>query len=70
MLDGRYSIEGNYEPQAGLNDIFSQMGEILYHHSPEKEADYTPKGALPMVSVDQAAKELLEFLKNEANNNK
>jgi hypothetical protein len=67
-MNGRYTIEGNYEPQAGLNQIFGQMSDILHHHAPQKEPDYTSKGIHPMVSVEQAMRELAELLKNEANN--
>jgi hypothetical protein len=60
---GRYHIEGNYEPQAQLNNIFGQMSDILNAHAPQKEPDYSSKGLHPMISVDQAAKELLDMLK-------
>ncbi len=56
-------IESNFKSQAGLTDLFSQMKDILNHHAPEKEPDYSSGGIHPMVSVDQAAKELLELLK-------
>lgn len=62
-MNGRYVIEGNYEPQAGLENIFGQMKDILHHHAPEKETTYDVKGLHPMISVDQAARELLELLK-------
>lgn len=65
-MEGRYFIEGNYEPQAGLNNIFGQMKDILNHHAPEKEITYDAKGLHPMISVDQAAKELLELLKSNS----
>jgi hypothetical protein len=64
MFEQRYHIEGNYEPKAGLSDIFSQMNDILNHYAPQKEITYETIGIHPMVSVDQAAKELLELLKN------
>ncbi len=60
---GRYHIEGNYEPQEKLNNLFGQMSEILNAYAPQKEPDYSPKGLHPMISVDQAAKELLDMLK-------
>jgi hypothetical protein len=44
------------------------MSYILHHHAPQKEPDYTSKGIHPMVSVEQAMRELAELLKNEANN--
>ena len=56
-------IENNFQAQAGLTNLFSQMKEILNHHAPEEEPKYDSRGILPMVSVDQAAKELLELLK-------
>lgn len=65
MFGERVQFEGNYEPQKGLNDMFSQMKDILNHHAPQKEPDYSSGGLHPMISVDQAAKELLELLKGE-----
>lgn len=65
-MEGRYFIEGNYEPQAGLNNIFGQMKDILNIYAPEKEITYDAKGLHPMISVDQAARELLELLKNNS----
>lgn len=65
-MDGRYFIEGNYEPQAGLDALFGQMKDILNHYAPEKETTYEAKGLHPMISVDQAAKELLELLKSNS----
>jgi len=56
-------MEGNFQSQAGLNNLFSQMNDILNHHAPQKEPDYDIKGLHPMISVDQAAKELLELLR-------
>jgi hypothetical protein len=70
MLENRYSIEGNYEPQAGLNQIFDKIQNILDYHAPQKEPDYSSSSLHPMISVDQAAKELLELMKNETNSNK
>jgi len=70
MFENRYSIEGNYEPQAGLNAIFDQMKDILDYRAPQKEPDYNSSSLHPMISVDQAAKELLELMKNEAHTNK
>jgi hypothetical protein len=66
---GRYQIEGNYQPQAGLNEIFGKMNEILNIHAPEERKEYSPRGLHPMISPDQAARELLELLKGETNNN-
>jgi hypothetical protein len=66
MFGGRVQFEGNYEPQKGLNDMFSQMKDILNHHAPQKEPEYFSSGLHPMISVDQAAKELLEMLKGVA----
>jgi len=43
--------------------MFSQMTEILNHHAPQKEPDYISGGLHPMISPDQAARELLELLK-------
>ena len=62
MFSGVY-MEGNFQSQAGLNNLFSQMNDILNHHAPQKEPDYDIKGLHPMISVDQAAKELLELLR-------
>jgi hypothetical protein len=66
MFGGRVQFEGNYEPQKGLNDMFSQMKDILNHHAPQKEPEYISGGLHPMISVDQAARELLEMLKGVA----
>jgi len=66
MFGGRVQFEGNYEPQKGLNDMFSQMTDILNHHAPQKEPDYISSGLHPMISPDQAARELLELLKGGA----
>ena len=63
MFGERVQFEGNYEPQKGLNAMFSQMTEILNHHAPQKEPDYSSGGLHPMISPDQAARELLELLK-------
>lgn len=60
-------ISGDFSTQANLNNLFGQMKDILKTHAPEEELSYESKGLHPMVSVDQAAKELLELLKNEAN---
>ena len=68
--NNRYSIEGNYEPQAGLNQLFDKMTNILDYYAPQKEPDYISSSLHPMISVDQAAKELLELMKNEAHANK
>jgi hypothetical protein len=57
-------IENNFNSQHGLDKIYGQISNILNHHAPEKELDFNPKGSLPMVSVDQAAQELLSMLKN------
>jgi hypothetical protein len=65
MLLDRCQIERNYKPQAGLNEIFGKMENILDHYAPQKEPDYSSSSLHPMISVDQAAKELLEFLKKE-----
>ena len=68
MFD-RYQIEGNYEPQKGLDQLFGKMDEILTQHAPQEKRSYSPKGLHPMIDPDQAAKELLEMLKGETNNN-
>lgn len=65
MFGGRVQFEGNYEPQKGLNNLFSQMSEILNVHAPQKEPEYNYKGLHPMISPDQAARELLEMLKGQ-----
>ena len=56
-------IESNFQSQAGVNNLFSQMNDILNHHAPQKEPEYDTRGLHPMISVDQAAKELLELLR-------
>jgi hypothetical protein len=62
-------IEGNFQAQGGMTNIFSQISEILNHHDPQKEPDYFSRGLHPMISPDQAARELLEILKNPTINN-
>lgn len=68
MFD-RCQIERNYAPQDGLNQLFGKMDEILTQHAPQEKRSYSPKGLHPMIDPDQAAKELLEMLKGETNNN-
>jgi hypothetical protein len=62
MFEG-VKIENNFNSQHGLNKIYDQISNILNDHAPEKELEYSSKGSLPMVSVDQAAQELLNMLK-------
>jgi hypothetical protein len=63
MFGGRCQIERDPNLQNNIQNIFGQMSDILGHHAPQKEPDYDAKGLHPMVSVDQAAKELLNMLK-------
>lgn len=65
MFGGRVQFESNYEPQKGLNDMFSQMKDILNIHAPQREPDYAYKGLHPMISPDQAARELLEMIRSQ-----
>jgi hypothetical protein len=67
-IDFSSFIERNSDSQSKVKGLFDQMKEILNHHAPEEEPKYDSRGILPMVSVDQAAKELLELFKNETNN--
>jgi hypothetical protein len=63
MFGGRCQIERDPSLQNNAQNLFGQMSEILSHHAPQKEPDYDVKGLHPMISVDQAAKELLDMLK-------
>lgn len=64
MFGGRCQFDSNYEPQKGLNNMFSQISEILNTHAPQKEPESFSRGLHPMISPDQAARELLELLKD------
>ena len=66
----RCHIERDSKQQEQIGQIFSQMKDILNYHAPQKEPDYMSGSILPMVSVDQAAKELLEVMKNEIDTSK
>jgi len=63
MFGGRCQIERDPSLQNNIQNIFGQMSDILNAHAPQKEPDYSSKGLHPMISVDQAAKELLDMLK-------
>jgi hypothetical protein len=63
MFGERCQIERDPSLQNNIQNVFGQISDILNHHAPQKEADYDVKGLHPMVSVDQAAKELLNMLK-------
>lgn len=62
MFD-RYHIERDNQQQKKVNEVLSQMVDILNHHAPQEKSIDTKNG-LPMISVDQAAQELLSMLKN------
>lgn len=62
MFD-RYHIERDEKQQKQMGEIFNQMTSILNHYAPQEEK-ISMKNGLPMVSVDQAAQELLAMLKN------
>jgi hypothetical protein len=56
-------MESNFQSQAGLTGVFSKMNEILNKYAPQEENKYSSKGIHPMISVNQAAQELLEMIK-------
>jgi len=64
FIDGVH-IESNFNSQAGLNDIFNNMKDILNHYAPQEEPKYDSKALHPMISMEQALKELLAMSKNE-----
>jgi hypothetical protein len=71
MFDpSRCVIERIDNPHINSDNIFSQMKNILDYHAPQEEPDYSFKSLHPMISLEQALKELLELSKNEANTNK
>lgn len=63
MFGGRCQIERDNTIQKNIQNTFGQMSDILNQHAPQKEPDYDVKDLHPMISVDQAAKELLDMLK-------
>jgi hypothetical protein len=64
MFDERCQIERDPSLQNNIQNVFGQISDILNQHAPQKELDYDARGLHPMVSVDQAAKELLDMLKS------
>lgn len=64
FIDGVH-IESNFSSQAGLNDVFNKMSGILNHYAPQEEPKYDSKSLHPMISMEQALKELLAMSKNE-----
>lgn len=63
MFGGRCQIERDPTLQNSVQNTFGQISDILNQYAPQKEPDYDVKGLHPMISVDQAAKELLDMLK-------
>lgn len=63
MFGGRCQIERDPTLQNSVQNTFGQISDILNQYAPQNEPDYDVKGLHPMISVDQAAKELLDMLK-------
>jgi len=68
MFGSRCVIERNFNNET-TNNVFSKMNEIINHHAPEENPIFNSKAAHPIISFEQALKELSEISKNEINTN-
>jgi hypothetical protein len=67
MYGGRVQIFRDEQVSKKTADVFGQMAEIFKQFEPEPKYQPVDKfNTLPLISVEQAMKELLE-LENEAN---
>ena len=67
MFGGRVQITKDEKTSVMSNSVFSNMRGILSHFEPENKTKEVDKSfSLPLISVEQAMRELLE-MENEIN---
>ena len=67
MYGGRVQITRDNKATAATNSVFQEMSEIISKFDPPvKDRPVDNFGAVPLISVEQAIKELLE-MENEIN---
>jgi hypothetical protein len=67
MFGGRVQFTRDNKTTAAANSVFREMSEIISKFDPPIEKQSVDNfGALPLISVEQAIKELLE-MENEIN---